>query len=196
MARVLLSTSWARVLTRCSLPFSVSQSAVGGSNLCTAHGGGRRCHFQDCTRSAQSSTNYCVRHGGGRKCQVEGCQKVRPTFMLLRNPHLVLHRSRKPLMMLCHRTFFGLVSGGAWSYELLCGSRWRCAVQGRRVQQGTAPKRTPRNTYTHTNRCKDTQAATNHPHEHPHATTTDENQLLPSPPPSVLRPLTLSVSVP
>jgi len=52
------------------------QSAVGGSYMCTAHGGGRRCQFQDCTRSAQSSTNFCVRHGGGRKCQIEGCQKV------------------------------------------------------------------------------------------------------------------------
>ena len=63
------------------------QSAVGGSVLCTAHGGGRRCQFQDCTRSAQSSTNFCVRHGGGRKCQVEGCQKVRHPLNLTPDRH-------------------------------------------------------------------------------------------------------------
>ena len=47
----------------------------GRSKKCTAHGGGRRCQFQECGKAAQSSSNFCVRHGGGKKCVVKGCCK-------------------------------------------------------------------------------------------------------------------------
>jgi hypothetical protein len=50
---------------------------VGGSSLCTAHGGGKRCSVPGCGKSSQSSTNYCVKHGGGKSCKVEGCTKVK-----------------------------------------------------------------------------------------------------------------------
>lgn len=52
------------------------KAAVGGSQMCTAHGGGKRCSVDGCTKSSQSNTNLCVRHGGGRKCIIEGCVKV------------------------------------------------------------------------------------------------------------------------
>lgn len=53
-----------------------SKSAVGGSHFCTSHGGGKRCMVEGCDKSAQSSTSFCVKHGGGKKCQFQGCEKV------------------------------------------------------------------------------------------------------------------------
>ena len=44
--------------------------------ICQAHGGGKRCQQEGCTKSAQASTSFCMAHGGGRRCQVEGCGKV------------------------------------------------------------------------------------------------------------------------
>ncbi|KAL3662337.1 hypothetical protein V7S43_012664 [Phytophthora oleae] len=45
--------------------------------LCRSHGGGRRCHFPECTKSAQSRSMFCWGHGGGRRCEVEGCMRSR-----------------------------------------------------------------------------------------------------------------------
>ena len=42
---------------------------------CVAHGGGRRCEHDNCSKVAQSGTKLCVAHGGGRRCQTDGCQK-------------------------------------------------------------------------------------------------------------------------
>jgi hypothetical protein len=33
-----------------------------------AHGGGRRCMFETCTKSAKGRSEFCIRHGGGRRC--------------------------------------------------------------------------------------------------------------------------------
>lgn len=49
---------------------------MGGSSLCTSHGGGRRCIVDGCDKSAQSSTKFCVKHGGGKKCSHPNCEKV------------------------------------------------------------------------------------------------------------------------
>jgi hypothetical protein len=35
-------------------------AASGGTPHCTAHGGGKRCQEEDCTKSAQGDTGYCV----------------------------------------------------------------------------------------------------------------------------------------
>lgn len=43
-----------------------------------AHGGGKRCAFEGCTRSSvtRSGEIYCVKHGGGPRCQfADGCNK-------------------------------------------------------------------------------------------------------------------------
>ena len=104
-----------------------TQSAVGGSFMCTAHGGGRRCQYQDCTRSAQSSTNFCVRHGGGRKCQVEGCQKV---GKLLSTSSYNTAGSQSSDLTFCFdfssslRRLSATHIGGKRSYQFLCCPRW------------------------------------------------------------------------
>jgi hypothetical protein len=41
-----------------------------------AHGGGRCCQTEGCTKAAATGgTLHCVAHGGGRRCQQEGCTK-------------------------------------------------------------------------------------------------------------------------
>ncbi|CAA6659536.1 unnamed protein product [Spirodela intermedia] len=39
---------------------------------CKAHGGGRRCVFEGCTKGAEGSTALCKAHGGGKRCLFEG----------------------------------------------------------------------------------------------------------------------------
>ena len=39
-----------------------------------AHGGGRRCHIEGCTKLAKEGP-LCIVHGGGRRCQIDGCDK-------------------------------------------------------------------------------------------------------------------------
>jgi len=48
----------------------------GGTPHCKAHGGGRRCKDEDCTKSAFDRTGFCRGHGGGRRCQHVGCLKA------------------------------------------------------------------------------------------------------------------------
>ena len=43
-------------------------SAVGKTNHCVAHGGGKRCVEPDCKASAVGKTNHCIAHGGGARC--------------------------------------------------------------------------------------------------------------------------------
>ena len=50
----------------------VSQGSTG---LCIAHGGGRRCEAEGCTRGARDK-HLCSAHGGGRRCIIEGCGKA------------------------------------------------------------------------------------------------------------------------
>ena len=49
-------------------------------SLCKAHGGGRRCSVNDCSRAAQSSPipgqNLCIAHGGGYRCTHPYCNKA------------------------------------------------------------------------------------------------------------------------
>ena len=45
----------------------------GGPPHCIAHGGGRRCKEEDCTKLGQGGTGFCIAHGGGRRCQHLGC---------------------------------------------------------------------------------------------------------------------------
>jgi len=50
------------------------RSAVGKTDFCKTHGGGRRCQHVDeggepCRRSAVGKTDFCKTHGGGRRCQ-------------------------------------------------------------------------------------------------------------------------------
>jgi hypothetical protein len=53
-----------------------SKSAVG-AQYCKAHGGGRRCQQEGCSKAAvQDGTDHCKTHGGGRRCQHLGCSKA------------------------------------------------------------------------------------------------------------------------
>ena len=51
------------------------KSALGATGMCIRHGGGKRCANEGCEKSALGATAYCVRHGGGKRCAEEGCEK-------------------------------------------------------------------------------------------------------------------------
>ena len=42
--------------------------AIGKTNKCFAHGGGKKCNELGCHSSAQGKTDKCVAHGGGKRC--------------------------------------------------------------------------------------------------------------------------------
>jgi len=46
----------------CNHQQGCSNGARGASNLCKAHGGGRRCVFEGCTASVGGTSNLCVTH--------------------------------------------------------------------------------------------------------------------------------------
>ena len=48
-------------------------SAVGKTEFCIAHGGGKRCKEEGCGASAVGKTEFCIAHGGGKRCKEEGC---------------------------------------------------------------------------------------------------------------------------
>lgn len=45
-----------------------------GTSFCIAHGGGRRCTFEGCTRAARGA-KFCAAHGGGKRCIADGCTR-------------------------------------------------------------------------------------------------------------------------
>jgi hypothetical protein len=48
-----------------------NQAVRGGDpDFCTAHGGGRRCQQEGCTKGARDTADFCIAHGGGRRCQL------------------------------------------------------------------------------------------------------------------------------
>ncbi len=51
-----------------------NMNAQGGTDMCIAHGGGRRCQQPGCTRGARDRF-LCAGHGGGKRCNVPGCVK-------------------------------------------------------------------------------------------------------------------------
>lgn len=69
------SASCQSIQKRCRFPHCLKISVSRG--LCRGHGGGRRCHVVNCTKSAQSRSTFCWTHGGGKRCEVEGCMRSR-----------------------------------------------------------------------------------------------------------------------
>ena len=51
------------------------KSAIGKTDYCASHGGGKRCISQDCSKSAIGKTDYCASHGGGKRCISQDCKK-------------------------------------------------------------------------------------------------------------------------
>ena len=49
--------------------------AVGKTDKCVEHGGGRRCIESGCGKSAREKSDKCKAHGGGRRCIESGCGK-------------------------------------------------------------------------------------------------------------------------
>ena len=45
----------------------------GATKYCKAHGGGRRCNEEGCSRASAGPTGKCGTHGGGRRCNEPGC---------------------------------------------------------------------------------------------------------------------------
>ena len=58
---------------RCIEP-ECKSGAEGKTDKCVAHGGGARCVEPDCKASASGKTNYCVSHGGGKRCLEPDCK--------------------------------------------------------------------------------------------------------------------------
>ena len=52
-----------------------TKASQGATPYCKAHGGGRLCENKDCTTSAAGKTPFCKAHGGGRRCEQKGCTK-------------------------------------------------------------------------------------------------------------------------
>ena len=51
-----------------------TKSAIADTCRCKAHGGGRRYQQEGCTKAATSGgTPYCMAHGGGKRCREEDC---------------------------------------------------------------------------------------------------------------------------
>ena len=57
---------------RC-VEFKCTAGAIGKTDRCITHGGGKRCVESGCTASAQGKTDRCITHGGGKRCVEPGC---------------------------------------------------------------------------------------------------------------------------
>ena len=57
---------------RCNEP-ECTASAIGKTKKCIGHGGGKRCNEPECTASARGKTEKCVGHGGGKRCNEPEC---------------------------------------------------------------------------------------------------------------------------
>lgn len=58
---------------RCNEP-DCKASAIGKTNKCVTHGGGKRCNEPDCKASARGNSDKCVKHGGGKRCNEPDCK--------------------------------------------------------------------------------------------------------------------------
>jgi hypothetical protein len=85
------------------------------TGFCIAHGGGRRCQEEDCSKSALGDTGYCVSHGGGRRFQEAGC------FKGSSNRHGVLRGARRWQTLPAH----GLRQGSCYRRHAAVQGTWR-----------------------------------------------------------------------
>ena len=63
---------------QCELEGCTKWVVGGGTPYCIAHGGGKRCQDESCTKAAAAAvggTPHCKAHGGGRRCQTVDCSK-------------------------------------------------------------------------------------------------------------------------
>jgi hypothetical protein len=58
---------------RCAHPGCKPNQAIGATEYCARHGGGKPCAEEECDRVARGATEYCARHGGGKRCAHKGC---------------------------------------------------------------------------------------------------------------------------
>ena len=58
---------------RCNEP-NCHSSSRGNSGKCITHGGGKRCNEPDCHSSARGNSDKCVLHGGGKICNEPNCK--------------------------------------------------------------------------------------------------------------------------
>ena len=57
----------------CTHEGGCDKGAVGTSDKCKKHGGGRRCTEKGCSSSAREKSDKCIAHGGGKRCTENGC---------------------------------------------------------------------------------------------------------------------------
>jgi len=76
---------------RCSTDGCTKLTSRNTDN-CIAHGGGKRCTHPGCSKSALDQVQFCMRHGGGTRCCMEGCRALAATGgggLALCKPHRV-----------------------------------------------------------------------------------------------------------
>jgi len=49
-------------------------SAIGKTDKCITHGGGKRCNELECKSFARGKTDKCKKHGGGKRCNEPDCK--------------------------------------------------------------------------------------------------------------------------
>ena len=52
---------------KCSF-INCTKFALGKTDYCINHGGGKRCIEPECKQSARGKTDFCSNHGGGKRC--------------------------------------------------------------------------------------------------------------------------------
>jgi hypothetical protein len=88
--KVVLTTVKAHGGGRRCIEEGCTKSAEGTTELCAAHGGGRRCATEGCTKSAQGPTDSCTAHGGGQRCG-DACCTLDASIARGRHPDTGMH---------------------------------------------------------------------------------------------------------
>jgi len=118
---------------RCIEP-DCSSIAIGKTDKCVAHGGGKRCTEPDCSSSAQGKTDKCTAHGGGKRCTEPDCS----AGAIGKNGKCIAHgggnRCTEPGCSASAQCKIGKCKrhgGGKRCTEPDCGSSARSSAQGK-----------------------------------------------------------------
>jgi hypothetical protein len=100
-----------------------------------AHGGGRRCQHEGCSKAVEGGgTPHCKAHGGGRRCQEEGCTKSAA-------PEAALPAQDTARLMAgangARRTAASRPEGSSRRHGCLHGAWWRQALPEPGLPQGS-----------------------------------------------------------
>jgi len=105
-----------------------TKSAIGSTKFCCTHGGGRKCEFKECSKSARATTKFCAAHGGGKRCTLQDCTKSARGSSMLCAAH---GGGKRCSHYECTKSAIG--STGLCTSH---GGRKKCKMKGCRMQIG------------------------------------------------------------